>query len=589
MTSQSTGGRGTNGDDTLWGTKGPDTLDGKGGDDLIVGKGGDDLLIGGQGNDTIYGGAGNDTIWGDDPHGTSTSTVSWKDFASKGSVKSGSSTTDGPVKMTVDYSPSGKSSSLPVDDLRGESGLKMYQTGAGKKDVLTVNLGSSTEHGTNPVKDVSFSIHDIDKYHGHSWWPNHNKFQDVVTVRAYDADGKPLDVTYTFNGKTVTGDPAVIKGLAPAECTGPLSKQGIADIDIKGAVSKIEISFTNGIKYGTHEHAVWVSDMTYTATTDEGGDDYLVGGEGDDLIYGGGGNDTLIGGPGRDTLHGGDGDDKLVIGRGDTATGGKGNDYFYFDDKVDRDMNPEDRDIHVDGGSNDKVDKHNKGDVLDLGKAEGWRNVKDPKVPGKGVVTLKDGTKIHYENIECVICLTPGALILTTAGLRSVETLRAGDMVVTRDNGPQAIRWIGRTAVSGTGEFAPVRLRKGAVPGMTEDLLVSPQHRMLLQTSRAEMLFGASEVLTAAKHMVDGTRAVVEPVEEVTYIHMLFDRHEVIFANGAATESFHPASYSLGGVAEATRDELFAIFPDLRSMPNAYGQSARRILKAYEARALLAA
>ncbi|MCJ8139069.1 Hint domain-containing protein [Falsirhodobacter halotolerans] len=322
------------------------------------------------------------------------------------------------------------------------------------------------------------------------------------------------------------------------------------------------------------------------------GDDIIDGGAGNDLLKGGAGNDVLVGGLGKDTMLGGDGNDLLVIGRGDDASGGNGNDYFWLDDSIDRDM-VKDRDIYVDGGDNEAVSKDNPGDVLNLGKAEGWRNQKNMNDKGlwdgSGVVTLKDGTKVHYKNIEQVICLTPGAMILTTSGLRPVETLRAGDMVITRDNGPQAIRWIGNSTVSGQGAFAPVRLLQGAVPGLTADLLVSPQHRMLLQSFRSELMFGAREVLTAAKHMVDGTRAVIEEVEQVTYLHMIFDKHEVIFANGAPTESFHPASYSIGGLAEATREELFAIFPELRAMPDSYGQSARRVLKAYEAKALLAA
>ena len=147
-------------------------------------------------------------------------------------------------------------------------------------------------------------------------------------------------------------------------------------------------------------------------------------------------------------------------------------------------------------------------------------------------------------------------------------------------------RWIGTSVVAGTGSFAPIRLRKGALPDLTADMLVSPQHRMLIEGYRAELLFGEREVLASAKHLVDGKYVTVEEAEAVTYIHMLFDAHEVVFANGAATESYHPASYGLGGLCEEAREELFAIFPDLRAMPEAYGRTARRVLKAFEARAM---
>jgi hypothetical protein len=83
---------------------------------------------------------------------------------------------------------------------------------------------------------------------------------------------------------------------------------------------------------------------------------------------------------------------------------------------------------------------------------------------------------------------------------------------------------------------------------------------------------------------IDGHSVTVEPGGEVTYIHLLFDTHEIIFAEGAATESFHPGGIGLSAITAAAREELFALFPDLRGMPGRYGRTARRCLRRHEAR-----
>lgn len=120
--------------------------------------------------------------------------------------------------------------------------------------------------------------------------------------------------------------------------------------------------------------------------------------------------------------------------------------------------------------------------------------------------------------------------------------------------------------------------------GQERDLIVSPQHRVLFQGYRAELLFGESEVLVAAKHLIDGMDVTQDEAESVTYVHILFDQHEVIFAEGAATESFHPGDIGFSAVSEEAREELFAIFPELRVDPRTYGATARRCLKEHEAK-----
>jgi hypothetical protein len=141
--------------------------------------------------------------------------------------------------------------------------------------------------------------------------------------------------------------------------------------------------------------------------------------------------------------------------------------------------------------------------------------------------------------------------------------------------------------VPGLGRFAPVRVGPAIFGSGAGELLVSPQHRLLITGYHAELLFGSDEVLVAAKHLVGGTDTCVAPCEAVTYIHLMFDRHEVIYAEGLATESFFAGDAALTAVDDAARDELFAIFPELRSSTSHHHhQTARRCLRAHEAAVL---
>lgn len=190
-----------------------------------------------------------------------------------------------------------------------------------------------------------------------------------------------------------------------------------------------------------------------------------------------------------------------------------------------------------------------------------------------------------------VICFTPGTRIRTGQGLRLIEDLREGDLVQTKDNGVQPIRWIGSRRMSGARLFAmphlrPIRVRAGlfgaGIPD--QDLIVSPEHRLLVKGPVAQDLFNTSEVLIAAKDLVDGDKVMgnLKP-REVTYIHLLFDQHQVMWANGVETESFHPASAALASLDDADRARLLATHPDLAFDPHTYGSFARRNLSSSEA------
>ena len=91
-------------------------------------------------------------------------------------------------------------------------------------------------------------------------------------------------------------------------------------------------------------------------------------------------------------------------------------------------------------------------------------------------------------------------------------------------------------------------------------------------------------MLVAAKHLIDNRG--VKPVETLgtSYIHFMFDRHEVVLGNGAWTESFQPGDQSLQGLGNAQRAEILELFPELRSRDGIAGYgAARKILKKHEA------
>lgn len=190
-----------------------------------------------------------------------------------------------------------------------------------------------------------------------------------------------------------------------------------------------------------------------------------------------------------------------------------------------------------------------------------------------------------------VICFTPGTRIRTASGTVAIEDVRAGDLVQTKDNGAQPVQWVGGRRMSGARLFAlprlrPVRLRAGTFGDTCpdEDLLVSPEHRIVFTGPEAMDLFNTDEVLVAAKDLIDGVNVTVDlKVREVTYIHLLFEEHQVLWANGMETESFHPANAALSVLGPDDRSRLLAEHPQLEFDPHTYGSFARRNLSTSEA------
>ncbi|WP_276321514.1 Hint domain-containing protein [Palleronia sediminis] len=334
------------------------------------------------------------------------------------------------------------------------------------------------------------------------------------------------------------------------------------------------------------------------------GDDYIDGGAGNDSINAAGGNDTVDGGAGNDTINGGDepgddllrgGDDadtfELLLGN-DTVLGGSGGNDF---DTLDL------RGSVAPGGSYKLVNVRPDNDNTDGTSPNGvipGEVVYSNGIDGEVLFFDADGNqngKLVFENIERIIpCFTPGTLIATPRGERPVEDLREGDRIITRDSGIQEVRWIGekrlaRQDLAAQPDLRPVLISKGALGfGLPErDMLVSPNHRMLVNNDKSALYFEDREVLVAAKHLCHMHGIAQVCALGVSYIHFMFDQHEVVLADGAWSESFQPGDYTLKGIGEDQRAEILRLFPEFEDYEGieAY-RAARRTLKKHEAKLL---
>ncbi|MCW8843418.1 MAG: Hint domain-containing protein [Rhodobacteraceae bacterium] len=189
-------------------------------------------------------------------------------------------------------------------------------------------------------------------------------------------------------------------------------------------------------------------------------------------------------------------------------------------------------------------------------------------------------------NSTAAPCFVKGTLIRTPEGDVPIEDIDVGDLVETYGEGPQEVRWVGSRTVPAEGALAPIRITAGSF-GDHGTLLVSPQHRILIRDSRAELLFDSPEVLVKARDLVDDHRVTRRAGGDVTYFHILFDTHQIVFSQGLETESFLPGPQISNIFEEEIVEEICTLFPELNpTTGEGYGRAARRTLKTYEAAVL---
>ena len=566
--------------DEIYGGPGNDVLSGDQGDDLINGGNGDDTIYGGTGNDTINGGAGQDLIYGGD----------------------GDDKIQGNQDDDAIYGDAGN------DSITGSLADDLVYGGA-DDDYINGGTGNDTLHGDAGNDFIQGGYGDDTLFGGDGNDSLNGGFgEDVIEggdgndiIAGYDGNdvingGNGADTIYGGTGNdTING--GVGKDLIfGGDGDGDDTIQGNQDDDaIYGDAGNDSItgSLADDLVYGGADDDYIQGGTGDDTLHGDAGDDNIQGGFGDDSLYGGDGDDSLNGGVGNDIIEGGDGDDTIAGFDGeDTITGGAGADALYGGLNSDVFFGGNGGDVVKGGEDPDESDY----DVLDLTGSNVDFITYDPNDPEKGVVTFLDGSTMTFSEIENVIpCFTPGTTIATAKGERLVEELVEGDRIITRDNGIQEIAWVGRKEMTGkqlvqNPHLKPILIKEGALGnGLPErDMMVSPNHRVLVASDLTQLYFEENEVLAAAKHMVGAKGIHAVDVMSTTYVHFMFERHEVVLSNGAWTESFQPGDYSLKGIGNSQRNEIMEIFPELATKVGLEGyHSARKALKKHEAKLLI--
>lgn len=199
-------------------------------------------------------------------------------------------------------------------------------------------------------------------------------------------------------------------------------------------------------------------------------------------------------------------------------------------------------------------------------------------IPGPGSAFTVGATLGSYQShtttptpYTTITCFVRGTLIETEHGAVPVEQLQAGTKVLTANGDFKPLRLpmsrkISAHEIERNPKLAPVRIMAGALGNAMpkRDLLVSRQHRMLVSSNVCERMFGQREALIAAIRLVELPGVFIEPDHgEVEYFHLLFDCHEVIFAEGAPTESFFTGPEALKSMLPEAREEILKILPEI--------------------------
>jgi hypothetical protein len=596
---------GSQNNDTLQGTADNDTINGFNGQDVISGEGADDSISGGGGDDIIYGDAGVGTAPGNDASplsliygnrvGETSSNAQPGDIA----VYSNVATLEDGTPISARLVLVSKSDPDLRVDLTGGNGFEILLNGnndattGGETATIRMEFFDPAT-GDAVALNSTATFNDLDQSSPGS--------QESVTLDAdsFDAFGVATDSSLAVSNLpgsvTAAGTEANSPNDEDAWFSAEFSDRTFIEFTLESRTVNsgfsmngdlIEDGIVTPIEPGNDVISGGSGQDTIFG---QGGDDTITGDDGDDDIFGGAGEDSLSGGQGQDELFGGDGEDAIAAGGGDdTVFGGLNSDVITVTEAgnhlIEGGEDPDDSDV----------------DILDLRGSGPLRVIYQPGDPEAGRVEFLDANgnitrQANFSEIENVIvCFTPGTAIATPTGEVAVETLKVGDKVFTRDNGIQEIRWIGGRTLSPaeleeTPVWQPVLVRAGSLgPNLPEvDLLLSPNHRLLMSGERTMLHFGETEVLAAAKHLtnIDGVDRV-EIAGNLTYIHLMFDNHEVLLSNGAWTESFQPGDYTLNGVGAAQRKEILSLFPELSEQEalDGYG-AARKTLKRHEAKIL---
>ena len=170
--------------------------------------------------------------------------------------------------------------------------------------------------------------------------------------------------------------------------------------------------------------------------------------------------------------------------------------------------------------------------------------------------------------------------VLTQRGEVAVGDLSDADQVFTLDNGLRPLAHKIEVTIENPDQTAPICIAKGALKNRRE-LLVSPNHNVLIRDWQAELLFGDNEVLIPAKNLINDGSIAQMSVDVVEYVGLVFMEHQIVLAEGIPCETL-----DIAAVGQA-KGPMATALPHLRIHPKHKNETARRLLHPHEADLLI--
>lgn len=192
------------------------------------------------------------------------------------------------------------------------------------------------------------------------------------------------------------------------------------------------------------------------------------------------------------------------------------------------------------------------------------------------VETAPEETRLS--DLMCVSFARGTMITLATGAQAAIESLRPGDKVLTRDHGPQPLRYLARASLRAHGAFAPVVILAGTL-GNSGDLIVSQHHRMFLYQRKRIPGLPTSELLVQAKHLVDDENVFIREGGAVEYFSLVFDRHEIIYAEGIPAESLMVNDATVSRLPPEIAAEVSRSFPGLAQVQHFGTEAGRNLLE----------
>ncbi|WP_278924455.1 Hint domain-containing protein [Pseudophaeobacter profundi] len=521
---------GQGGDDSLFGEDGNDSLDGGAGDDVMDGGIGSDTLIGGDGGDTISGGDGDDYIEGG---------------------------------LGNDYLTTGLGNDTLMggegdDTLKNSAGDDSLVGGVGNDSIVATDGNDTLEGGDG--NDTMYGGNDNDLLVGGTG----------ADLMYGEADSDTFEISDGFGNDTVVGGEAGVD---------------YDTVDLSGVTaSGVTVTYTGDEAGTVTDGADTIGFSEIEAMTLTGQDD-VVDASADSagvIIDAGAGDDTITLGGGSDFITGGAGYDEIIL----TASGGADtlSDFSVSDDDDDGFYNDQLDVSDLTGGTGpDGSIRSQDVSVSDDGFGNALLSFPGGEslvLKGVSPAQITSQSQLHSAGIPC---FTPEVLLATRRGTVPAGQIRVGDMLQTADNGFQPVIWVGQRRLDRAElllrpHLRPYRLSPGGFLSPERPMLLSPQHRLLVhrRTLGQDTPFGESFVSAKLLAGIDencGQQLYAD--QGVTYVHLMTEQHEVVFAEGIATETFWPGPEAIRGLSADNMRELFELFPDLAPVFGLAGEQGR--------------